>query len=414
MSEQLPKQRRPNQPKRRDPFQEPTGSRRTAVWLLRAVLLLVMMVLCLSASFIFYMRWRDSGQQLVQIEGINPNLSFAERVYLQNYLSGRADQLAAPVGSGQEAVPFTIEPGQTGNQIATNLAAAGILPDTELFLNYLRYFGLDSSLEAGDFSLSPTWTIPELAISLTDARARTISLRFIEGWRLEEMAHYLREVQPAAIDADEFLRISQRQAPFDLAPYDFLASLPTDATLEGFLLPDTYQIPVTADATQLVALMLHNFGEQVTPELRQAFGEQGLTLRQAVTVASIVHREAVVADERPLIAGVFLNRLNIQMLLQADPTVQYALGFQPDSQTWWKSPLFLSDLEVDSPYNTYLYAGLPPGPIANPGLSSLTAVAYPEPSDYIFFVANCGGQQDGRHTFSVTFEEHLANVQRCS
>lgn len=414
MSERPPAQTRPVRRKRHDPYQEPTGRKRTAVWLWRAALLLLMMVLCLSATFIFYIRWRDTNLQRVQIEGVNPNLSVPERFYLQNYISSRAEQLAAPIGSGDADVPFTIASGQTGNEIALNLASAGLLPDTELFLNYLRYFGLDSQLEAGDFLLSPNWTMPELAVALTNAQARTITLRFIEGWRLEEMAHYLREIRPAAIDADEFLRLTQRQTPFDLAPYDFLASLPATTSLEGFLFPDTYQIPVTADAAYLVDLMLRNFGQQVTPTLRQAFGAQGLGLPQAVALASIVQREAVLADERPLIAGVFLNRLNIDMLLQADPTVQYGLGFQADSQTWWKSPLFLSDLEFDSAYNTYLYAGLPPTPIANPGLSALTAVAYPEASDFIFFVANCDGTAVGSHIFSVTFEEHLANVQRCS
>src|SRR5690606_25191507 len=148
---------------------------------------------CLSATFIFYIRWRDTNLQRVQIEGVNPNLSVPERFYLQNYISSRAEQLAAPIGRGDADVPFTIASGQTGNEIALNLAAAGLLTDTELFLNYLHYFGLDSQLEAGDFLLSPNWTMPELAVALTSAQARTITLRFIEGWRLEEMAHYLRE-----------------------------------------------------------------------------------------------------------------------------------------------------------------------------------------------------------------------------
>jgi UPF0755 protein len=135
---------------------------------------------------------------------------------------------------------------------------------------------------------------------------------------------------------------------------------------------------------------------------------QGLTLYQAVTLASIVEREAVVDDERPLIAGVYLNRHRIGMKLDADPTVQYALGYQSDQQNWWKRGLTLEDLAVDSPYNTYVYTGLPPGPIASPGLDSLAAVVYPEASDYLYFRATCDGS--GRHVFARTLEEQVANA----
>ncbi|HRQ37480.1 MAG TPA: endolytic transglycosylase MltG [Chloroflexota bacterium] len=400
-------------PIRKDPYKEKSGCNKTAVWIFRGGLLLLVMVVCLTASLVLYARWLNSGQGGVRLEGGGAHLNPAERLYLQTYLASQAEQLQGPAGTGTTAVPFTITPGQTAAEITVNLAAAGLVRDPELFLNYLHYFGLDSRLEAGDFLLDPTWPLPEMAVALTDARAREITLRFIEGWRLEEMADSLRQIRPADINADEFQAIAQRQAPFDLSRYDFLSSLPPDATLEGYLFPDTYRMPLDANAAYLIDLMLTNFGERVTPEMRQAYGAQGLSLREAVTLASIVQREAVIADERPLIAGVFLNRLRDGILLQADPTVQYALGYQPDRQTWWKTPLFLTDLQFDSPYNSYVYGGLPPGPIASPSLSSLQAVANPAPSDFIFFVASCDGMAPGSHVFSVTFEEHLANVERC-
>ncbi|MCL4264570.1 MAG: endolytic transglycosylase MltG [Anaerolineae bacterium] len=400
-------------PIRQDPYKEKSGCYKTAGWIFRGGLLLLVMVVCLTASLVLYARWLNSGQGGVRLEGGGMHLNPAERLYLQAYLAARAEQLQGPVGVGVTAVPFTITAGQTANDITLNLAAAGLVRDAELFLNYLHYFGLDSRLEAGDFLLDPAWPLPELAVALTDARAREISLRFIEGWRLEEITDSLRQLRPANINADEFQAIAQRQAPFDLSRYDFLSSLPPDATLEGYLFPDTYRVPLDADAAYLVDLMLTNFGSRVTPDMRQAYGAQGLSLREAVTLASIVQREAVLAEERPLIAGVFLNRLREGILLQADPTVQYALGYQPDRQTWWKTPLFLTDLQLDSPYNSYVYSGLPPGPIANPSLSSLQAVANPTPSDFIFFVASCDGMAPGSHVFSVTYEEHLANVERC-
>lgn len=402
-------------PKRKDPYKKPesAGCYKTAGWLFRIGLLLIVMTVCVTAALFLYVRWLSTGQNGVVIEGGGSTLNPLEALYLQTYLASRAEQLAQPAGVGSTAVPFTISAGETADIIAANLLQAGLLTDTELFLNYLRYFDLDSRLEAGEFFLDPTQPIPELAIALTDARAREITLRFIEGWRLDEMAHYLQQTQPANIDAAHFLAITQRQRPFDLNNYDFLSSLPPDASLEGFLFPDTYRVPVDADTAYLVDLMLTNFGNQISPEMRQIYGSQGLNLREAVTLASIVHREAVLPEERPLIASVFLNRLSQGMMLQADPTVQYALGYQPDSNTWWKNPLFLGDLEVDSPYNTYLYSGLPPGPIANPGLAAMQAVANPAQSDFIFFVAGCDTAVPGSHLFSVTYEEHLANVENC-
>ena len=297
--------------------------------------------------------------------------------------------------------------------MAANLAAAGLLADPELFLNYARFYGLDARFEAGDFTLSPQMTIPELATALTRAEARDVDLRFIEGWRFEEMAGYLEEVEPALIVPADFRAIARRQAAFDTGGYAFLASLPAGATLEGFLFPDTYLVPRDANAAYLVDLMLQNFGRRVTPAMRQAFGARGLSLGEAVTLASIVEREAAVPGERPLIASVFYNRLAQGMRLEADPTVQYPLGYQPDLGTWWKAPLSLADLESPSPYNTYAYTGLPPGPIANPGLASLQAVAEPATTDYLFFVVDCTAAVPGSHVFSLTFEEHLANVERC-
>ncbi|MCA9874048.1 MAG: endolytic transglycosylase MltG [Anaerolineales bacterium] len=377
-----------------------------------AVLFMVV-VGCMTAVFLLYGQWRGVTSGGVRLEGGSPDLGLSERLYLQSYLALHADALQEPAGRAANPVNFTISPGETAVSVAENLAAADLLEDPSLFINYARFYGLDSQLAAGDFTVPPQLTIPELAVALTQAIGRDIELRFIEGLRAEEMANYLQVVRPAAIDPDEFLAIVRRERPFDLSPYPFLSGLPDGTTLEGFLFPDTYRVPVDADAAFLVDLMLSTFDERVTPAMRQSYGVQGLTLLQAVTLASIVQREAVLAEERPLIAGVFLNRLAADMTLSADPTVQYALGYQPDLETWWKVPLSLRDLEIDSPYNTYVYAGLPPGPIANPSLGTLAAVAAPAASDFYFFVVDCHADVAGSHVFSTTFEEHLANAQKC-
>lgn len=390
--------------------EQPSTSRPGRLWL-RLFFLLMVVVGCGTAVFILYGQWLRSG--VGGVGGGSAELTLVERVYLSNYLDRHADALQQPAGTGSDGRTFVIAPGETADTVTANLAQAQLLQDEALFRSYLRFYGLDAQLEAGEFTLSPQLTIPELAAALTEAQADEVTLTLIEGWRVEEMADYLRANAPATLSADDFLAIAQRRLPLDLTPYDFLASHPLDASLEGFLFPDTYRVPADADAAFLVDLMLRTFGRRVTPAMRQSFGVQGLTLREAVTLASIVEREAVVAAERPLMAGVFLNRLNQGIKLEADPTVQYPLGFQPQSGSWWKSPLTLADLQQESAYNTYVIGGLPPGPIANPGLAALEAVAAPTATEFIFFVVDCTAAVPGSHAFSVTYEEHLANVQRC-
>jgi UPF0755 protein len=158
----------------------------------------------------------------------------------------------------------------------------------------------------------------------------------------------------------------------------------------------------------LVSYLANRFIGDLDSQLMDGFQVQGLTLFQAVTLASIIEREAVNPEEMPLIASVFLNRIRLGMKLESDPTVQYSLGYNATTNTWWKVPLSLADLEFDSPYNTYLYAGLPPGPISAPGVEALRAVAEPQDSPYLFFRAKCDGS--GEHNFAETFEEHLLNA----
>lgn len=377
---------------------------------IRIVVVGVLLVGFAAAGLTFYRIWLGKG---LDRSAVNPDLSQSQRLYLEYFFSQNAHRLDQPAGSGTEPVTFIIAAGEGAAAIAENLRAAGLLDDTELFLNYLTYYGLDGGLVSGEYRLDPRRTIPQLVDSLGAGGARALELRFLPGWRSEEMANYLRVVQPAQIDADEFLTIVQTRRGLDANAFSFLSALPEGATLEGYLFPDAYSIEPTTDSTALVALMLANFDRQVTPALRQAFGAQGLSLRDALILASIIEKEAALADEKPDMAAVFLNRLRAGMPLQADPTVQYAVGYDATVETWWKSPLTVTDLEVDSPYNTYRVNGLPPGPISNPGLASLEAVAAPAAVEFIYFVLDCAADTPGRHVFSVTYEEHLAHVERC-
>jgi UPF0755 protein len=179
-------------------------------------------------------------------------------------------------------------------------------------------------------------------------------------------------------------------------------------SLEGFLFPETYVFPREMGLDDVLVAMLAEFSNQVDQTLRDGFSRQGMTVYDAVTLASIIEKEAVVDEEKPMIASVFYNRLAAGMRLETDPTVQYALGYQEESGAWWKAPLTLDDFGVESPYNTYIVYGLPPTPISNPGLSSLHAVAFPAETPYFYFRATCDGS--GRHLFAITYEEHLDNA----
>lgn len=330
----------------------------------------------------------------------SPRIDPVQRSLLAAYLLARAPSLDAPAGDPAAVIDLEVEQGASAGSVVDRLRAAGIVRDGFLLRSYLRYRGLDVGVQAGRYALGGAMTVRQIAEALQTASDLEIAFTVPEGWRREEIAAALPD--GLAFSAEEFLAATAGALGSAIE-----AELPASATLEGYLFPDTYRLSPDATAPEVVRRMVENFSRRVDEGLRARFAAQGLNLHQAVTLASIVEREAAVPDERPLIASVFLNRLAAGMQLETDPTVQYALGLQPDG-SWWKSPLSLEDLAIDSPYNTYRVPGLPPGPIAGPGLSSLQAVASPAETSYLYFRARCDGS--GRHAFAVTFEEHVANA----
>lgn len=367
--------------------------------------LLLVAVICLlgAAGWTVTERLRAPGTTYADPGPGASDLSLAERIGLGLYLQLRTSDLQRPAGSDPTRVAFTVSPGESAADVAARLADAGLIVDAELFIYYVRYHGLDARIEAGRFELAATQTVPEIAAALAHATPDEAVLTVIEGWRMEQIA----EALPAAgltATPEEFLSSARSRR----AGYSFSGDIPPAAGMEGFLFPDTYRFKPGVSAAAVVDAMLHNFDQRVTGEIRASAAAHGLSLYQLITLASIIEREAVVEDERALIASVFHNRLAQGIALYADPTIQYALGFQPETGEWWKRPLSTDDLAFDSPYNTYRYAGLPPTPISNPGLSSIRAAAFPAQSDYLYFRARCDGS--GRHSFAVTLDEHNANA----
>jgi peptidoglycan lytic transglycosylase G len=308
--------------------------------------------------------------------------------------------LTQPLSSGGAERSFSVGPGEPVRSVADRLAQAGLISDAPAFRDYLAYTGLDATVQAGQYKLSPAMSIVDIARRMQDATPAEVTFVILPGWRIEEIAAAL-PTSGLHIRPEDFI------AAASAAPrgFDFLAEAPS---AEGFLYPDTYIVPRTVTADSFLGGLLRNFGLHLTVDLREGFARQGLSVFQAVSLASIVQREAVHDEEAALIASVYLNRLKIKMKLDADPTVQYALGYDPAEGTWWTSPLSLENLQIASPYNTYLHDGLPPSPIDNPGVNALRAVALPADSPYYYFQARCDGS--GYHDFAETFEEQMQNL----
>lgn len=323
-------------------------------------------------------------------------LSFPVRLVL-----GQQNLLAPVAFEGSERV-FTIEPGESVDSICMKLQQNGLITDPDLFRIYLIYSGLDRGIQAGKYKISQPISSVEIGKMLQDATPAEIDFVILPGWRAEEIAASL-ETSGLTITAPEFMTLVQNPAALSLPQ-----SLVSIKNLEGYLLPGDYVIPRESNEMQLITIIIEKFASEVTPEMFQVYQDHGLTLDQAVIIASMVQREAIHEEEMPLIASVFLNRLSVGMKFDSDATVQYALGHNDIDNTWWKSPLSLADLAIDSPYNTYVNTGFPLGPICNPGIKALQAVAYPAQSSFYYFRAKC--DQSGYHNFAETFEQQQQNA----
>ncbi len=371
------------------------------------VAILAVLVVGSGAAVYFQQRYRRPAPPP---EG-RPGLSFEspDDFYFSVLLRSRYRDVIEPAGEDDTPVSFVVELGETASGIAARLEERGLIRDASLFKTYVRFHDLDANLEAGEHILRQTMTMEDVAHELLHAQLREIQITIVPGWRIEQIAEMLAE--ETAINPEEFLLVA-RTGAFN---YGFLADRPTGSSLEGYLMADTYRVPAAADATALIERLLGTFDERVTLEMRRDAQSRGMTLHEMVTLASIVEREAVLDEERPVVASVYLNRLAGRLpeadgYLRADPTYQYARGYDPASERWWPGFGVQDPLSLDDPYNTFLYQGLPPGPICSPSLASLRAVVYPAETDYLYFYARQDGS--GTHAFAETYEEHLRNQAR--
>jgi UPF0755 protein len=276
--------------------------------------------------------------------------------------------------------------------IAALLKEKGVIRGENYFLWGAKLLGVTRQLQAGNYFFENRQTNYTVLRKLSRGNVMTTRMTFPEGTRALKMASMVQS--EFGIDSTHFMDFVNNES--------FCQSLGVLAdNLEGYLYPDTYTFHLEPTAEEIIKKMVNRFHEVFTDSLKQKADELEMGVHEVVTLASIVEGEAAIASERAIIAALYLNRLQHRMLLQADPTIQYIIDDGPRR-------LLDADLQIDSPYNTYIHSGLPPGPVNNPGIQCILAVLYPEPVDYLYMVAN----GDGSHAFSYTMEEHLRAKQR--
>lgn len=287
-----------------------------------------------------------------------------------------------PRSKTQEFKTFVITPGESLEKISKRLQDEGIVKNSLTFRILAAVKGFSKKIQAGSFRLSPTESASQILADLTRGTF-DVWVTIPEGFRVEEIADLLN--QKLGIDKAEFIKLAR----------------------EGLMFPDTYLIPKKAAALELSKIMMDNFDKRINQNLANEIKKSGLTLDQVIILASIVEREAKFEKDRPIVAGILIKRWRKSLALDADATVQYVLGYQPAEKSWWKKTITTQDLASNSPYNTRKFAGLPPAPICNPGLSSIRAVVQPAVSEFFYYLSD----KNGSMHYAATLEEHIANVE---
>ena len=304
------------------------------------------------------------------------------------------NQLFQPVKLTEE-VSLSINPGSSASQIAQMLYDNGLIRNTYVFRYYVRKQGIANDLRSGDYNFSGSIGLDDIVDKLLQGQAaEDIKVTIPEGLTIAQTADIFAD--KGLVDKDKFIEYAET-GDF---PYNYLPPQGTENRLEGFLFPDTYRIDPDWTEKEIIDLLLAQFDKVWTDQWQERSNELSFSVLETVTLASLIEKEAKTDEDRPLISSVFHNRLEIGMLLQSCATIQYILG-EP------KSPLLNEDLQIPSPYNTYIHEGLPPGPIASPGKASLEAALYYQETNYYYFLA----KPDGSHYFSKTLAEHNAAKQ---
>lgn len=308
--------------------------------------------------------------------------------------SFKSGSVPANIPKGNEIVYVRVAPGMSSDRIGQLLVEKGIISSKAKFWLATKINGADSKFKPGVFAMTRNMSVGDAMSILLNAKSSVVRVTIPEGFNLKEIAQRLEE--SGLVDAKEFL-----QAAKNYAPYDYMVKKPdADYRAEGFLFPDTYEFSNDSSPEDIMKRMIDEFDSKLTPDVKQKLREKNLSVYDMVILASLVEKEALFKKDMPVIAQVFYKRLKINMPLQTDTTITYLIGAKED--------VSIADTKVDSPYNTYQHYGLPPGPIASPGMDAINAVLEPAGTDYLYFVAD----RQGNNYFSSSYAEHMANVNR--
>ncbi len=359
---------------------------------------LILAIIIFFTCVYFLIIWLPSSTTHIFGES-DPGLDTIHRILLSARLLIHQKNLITNLELGNRPITFSIDPGQSASTVAEKLENMGVIPDADSLVNYWLYKGLDRLIQTGVYLIQPDTTTLSIAINLVNNSPEEIHFAFLSGWRKEEIENLLYNTGIFSQDVD--FQEAEKLSVSDCFPPE----LRTLSSIEGFLFPGEYQLPINLSKKKILCSFTDRFFESIPPNYEESVNEQGLTLYEAVILASIVQREVINVEEAPIIAGIFINRLHAHMPLQSDPTVQYAIASDTERSNWWKSPLESADLQINSPYNTYINNGLPPAPICNPDLTSLLAIAFPKRTNFLFFRASC--DQSGSHVFNETYQQHV-------
>lgn len=291
---------------------------------------------------------------------------------------------------------FKVEEGEGCKIVSNNLAKDNLIASKWYLCYYMKTHGLLNKILPGDYQLSGNMTIPEITTTITQEQNKFAKITFPEGWDSKKMAERLSAND---FSGDEFLEIV-KNPPVELTnKYSFFSLLPKGTSLEGYLFPDTYFFSQKFSTVEITGKILNNFDNQLTSDLREEIKKQGKSLNEIITMASIIEREVKNNEDRKVVSGIFWNRIKAGQPLQSCATISFILGVSKDQYSF-------EDTRIQSPYNTYLNQGLPPGPISNPGISSIEAAVYPAQTNYNYFLSD---PQSGKTVFSKNIEEHNAN-----
>ena len=307
--------------------------------------------------------------------------------------------LNSPVDMNGKEQIFIVNKGEAIKQVAKNLRINNLIR-SEFYFKYA--IGSDNNIKAGEYLISPKFNTGEIIKILTvgEALSQEKSIRIIEGWSNKDIGAYFEK--NSIISAKDFMALANAplgQWKFSFAKPDFLNDAPKKVGLEGYLFPDTYRIFNDTTGEGVISKMLDNFGKKLTPATREEIKRQTKTIYEIITMASVIEKEVRSTDDMKIVSGIFWNRIKNGQALQSCATLAYVLGVN-------KPQYSVEDTKVDSLYNTYKYRGLPPGPIANPGLNAINAAVYPETTSYNYFLSD---PATGQTIFSKTLDEHNAN-----